>query len=351
MAEMFYVCTTCQQCNVICQVKTKVEDHWMMELRPAVVREGYKPPLVALRQASNIIHDNNTAGRPQEKRNGWMPADLRCADRGEIGYFNGCAASFNYGLRNLPINAIRILNSAGIEPVYLGTDEWCCGGTLFTSGYIDESLPKVEHNIKEFTRRGIKTIITSCAGCWLHLAHLYSPLARRLNIEYDIEVRHVTEVIDVLIKEGRIEFKMPIDLRVTYHDSCHIGRGGGIFEPPREILKAIPDLRLVEMPRNREHAACCGRHVMRYPRLGDIINSGRVQEILQTETDAVIGACPTCETNLRLGIDNAGDGLEVIDISDLVVWSMGLPVLAVSPLPGLICRRQRLGEEHANILQ
>lgn len=336
MAEMFYVCTTCQQCNVICQVGTKVEDHWMLELRPALKREGFKPPMVALRQACNIIYDNNTAGKPQDKRNGWMPSDLKCEEMGRVGYFAGCAVSFNYGLRNLPINAIRILNRAGIKPVYLGPDEWCCGGSLFTTGYIDEALEKIEHNANEFNRRGIETVITSCSGCWLHLSHLYPLLTRKLKLDYNVRVRHITEAINDLLNEGRIALKLPVELNVTYHDPCHIGRGGGIFEPPRRILQSIPDLQFIEMPRNREHSACCGRHVMRYPRLGDIINNSRVTEAINTGVDAVVGACPTCETNLRMGLENSTSGMEVVDISDLVAWSMGLPVLAVSSLPRLL---------------
>ncbi len=341
MAEMFFVCTTCRQCSDICQVKAPIDEDWTLTIKPAILKEGFHPPLIFQRQAYNILFHHNPGGFPQDKRKGWMTPDLKYREEGEVAYFVGCAATFTYTLRNLAINAIRILNRAGIEPVYLGSDEWCCGGPMFSIGCIEEVQETVTHNINEMNKRGIKKLITSCSGGWQYLNHFYRLLAQRLGLEYSISVKHITEVISDLIGEGRIECQRPVRLKVTFHDPCHIGRGGGIFDPPRKILKSIPDLELVEMPRNREHSACCGKNIMRYPRLGGAINMSRVMEAIQTGASALVSCCPTCENNLRLGVADSGAKLEVIDISDLVAETMGLPRLAVSKLARLLHKQEK----------
>ena len=347
MAEMFYTCTTCEQCNVICQVKSRIEDDWALVVKPAILHKGFAPPEVTLKQAGNIFTGNNNAGKPQGQRAQWITPDLRYSEEGEIGYFAGCQVSFNYNFRNLPINAFRILNKAGIEPVYLGTTEWCCGATLFYTGFTDEVMGKIEHNLNEFNKRGIKTLITSCAGCLANLAHYYPIWATRLNLKFDIKVMHIVEYLSELIKVGTITPALPVDIKITYHDPCHLGRARGIYQPPRDMLQAIPGIQMVEMPRNREHSACCGRHIMRYPALGKIINSDRVNEVLETDVSAVVSACPTCETNLRLGLESIGSHVDVIDLSDLLAWSMGLPIPAVSTLPRLLhtCGVREVGRE------
>jgi Fe-S oxidoreductase len=192
-------------------------------------------------------------------------------------------------------------------------------------------------------RRGIKTLITSCSGCWLHLSRYYPLFAHRLNLKYDIGIRHITEVISQLSEEGRIKFESPIRLKVTYHDPCQIGRAGGILEPPRKILTSIPGLELVEMHHNKERTACCGRHATRYPRVGSAINRSRVAEAEQTGAQALVSCCPTCEDNFRAGIADVGAKLEVLDLSELVAETIGLPRLAVGKLAKLLHQSERGG--------
>ena len=335
-AEMFFACTTCHQCDEICQVRSHIEEDWTWVAKPAMLKAGFHPPLVFQRQAHHIIVDHNPSGASQDERTAWMTSDLKYREEGEIGYWAGCAVSYTYSLRNLPINAFRILNKAGIEPVYLGRNEWCCGGALFNIGCIDELPEIVRHNIDEIKKRGIKTIITSCSSCWYNLGVMYPVIAHQLNLEHDIKVKHITEFVSELIETERIRCEVPVELEVTYHDPCHIGRGGGIYEPPRKIIASVPGLHLIEMPRNREHSACCGKHIMRYPRLGSLINSSRTKEAAQTGAAAIICSCATCENNFRQGVAEAGISLEVIDIMDLVAESAGLPRVSVSKLSRLL---------------
>jgi len=101
------------------------------------MEEGFNPPESAQLLASHILRRHNPEGRSQDKRTEWMPPGLKVSESGEIGYWVGCNASFSQSLRNLPVNTIRILNKAGIEPVYLGSQEWCCGSGAYAAGCLD----------------------------------------------------------------------------------------------------------------------------------------------------------------------------------------------------------------------
>lgn len=327
MAEMFFACTTCARCNDACHVRASIEEHWGHTMRPLIWRQGFNPPAVHMKNVQNILVHHNAQGKPQSERKAWMTSDLKYKEEGEIGYFAGCNVSFMGPTKNLAVHAVRLLNAAGIEPAYLGTDEWCCGGTMYVTGCLDEAMETVEHNIDELKKRGIKTLITSCSGCWLHFAHFYPVLAQRAKKPFPVKVYHITQTISSLMEAGRLECRLPVNLKATYHDPCHIGRGGGIYEEPRKILRAIPGLEVREMPRNKEQAACCGRHMLRYPRLGMAMHNDRLDEVKATGVPVLIGACPNCETNFRLGIAETGSNLEVLDISDLVCQSVGIPTL------------------------
>jgi len=351
MAEMFFACTTCCYCNQLCQVKSYIDEHWTLAARPLTWQEGFNPPLVSQVAAVNIVVKHNPGGRPQSTRTAWVPPGLRYREEGEIGYWAGCNASFNQSTRNLAVNSIRIFNQAGIEPAYLGSEEWCCGGGTYVVGCLEELEETVRHNINEFNERGVKTLITSCGGCWYYLSLFYPIFAKRLNLKYEVTVRHITEAIDELVEDGKIQFKFPVNLKVTYHDPCHIARGGDILEPPRKIMASIPGLELVEMPRNSEHTACCGRYVPRYPRLGGIINSGRFVEAEKTGASALVCACPTCENNFYTSLAINGSKLEVLDITDLVAESMGLPTLAIGKINRLLDNRvKRRPKKKAEVL-
>ena len=121
MGELFYACTTCGHCNQVCQIKSHIEEHWTLTGRPAARLDGYNPPRVSQVAASHALLRHNPSGMSQEKRTGWKAPGLKYREEGEIAYWVGCNASFNQETRNLPANSIRILNKAGIEPVYLGT--------------------------------------------------------------------------------------------------------------------------------------------------------------------------------------------------------------------------------------
>jgi heterodisulfide reductase subunit B len=181
-------------------------------------------------------------------------------------------------------------------------------------------------------KRGVKTLITSCGSCYYYLGHLYPILAKQYGVEYGIKVRHITDYIDELMREGKINCKFPLNLTVTYHDPCHIACAGGIVDAPRRILAAIPGLSVMEMVHNGSDTACCGRHTSRYPNYGGAISSKRLDEAFETGVPALVSSCPTCETNFRNKLQSYDNNMEIFDITDLVAESMGLPTLVVARL-------------------
>jgi Fe-S oxidoreductase/FAD/FMN-containing dehydrogenase len=340
MAELFSVCTTCRRCNQICQVGSSIDEDWGLTMKSAILKDGYHPPTVYQRAAHNVLINHNAAGQPPDKRLSWVTPEMQFTEEGELLYWAGCQASFIYTMRNVPTNGMRILNKGGIVPVYLGLEEWCCGAPMVTAGTIDEIKELVKHNVGEMNRRGVKTLVTSCPGCWVVLAHYYPILAKQIGIKFDIQIRHITEIMAELLEQGKLKPEIPVPLKVTYHDSCHIGRGGGIYEPPRKVINSIPGVEFVEMPRNREESACCGKHILRYPGLTNTIHKARVDEAAATGAEALTIACPTCEANFRIGVPEFAPGkMEVLDVSDLLAVSLGLPVPSVSKIHKLLRKK------------
>lgn len=324
MADMFFMCATCRRCDPICQARIPILQHFDMTMRPVLWEEGYNLPLHFKGATENVIAQHNPMGHPHEKRTEFLAPDIKYRTRGEVGYWVGCTAS--YAMKPLAENPLRILNAAGLEPVLFLEDEWCCGCDMMLYGRFDDILDTVAHNIEAMKRRGVKTLIVHCPGCWSSFALYYPILAQRLKTPYVIEVEHITETMARLVEEGRIRFTRPLNIKVTYHDSCHLGRRGGIFVAPRRILEAIPGVELVEMPQKLEDAPCCGRQLFAYTDEGPKPYVDRAVEAQGTGAAALVTNCPGCQVAYILGAREAEADIQCLDITDLVAMAMGIPV-------------------------
>jgi len=263
-------------------------------------------------------------GHPHQKRMEWITPDIRHKEEGELGYWAGCTAS--YAMKPLAENPLRILNAAGIEPVLFGEDEWCCACDMMLYGRFEDIYETVAHNIEAIHRRGVSTLITHCPGCWSSFALYYPILAKRLGKPYEVRVEHITETLARLVSQGNLRFSRTVAVKATYHDSCHIGRRGGIFDAPREVLKAIPGVELVEMPRTRQDAPCCGRQLFAYTDTGPKPYVDRAVEAAKTGATTLVTNCPGCQVAYILGVREAGVSLELQDITDMVALGLGIKV-------------------------
>ena len=223
-------------------------------------------------------------------------------------YYKGCTAREK--LNSISKATERILKIANIEYKTLD-DEKCCGSVLLRTGFFDDAIEEMKLNLKDLEG---KTILTSCAGCYKTLKEDY-----RKYLGVDLRVIHISQLLEQLIKENKINLKGNKNLKITYHDSCHLGRHAGEYEAPRNVIKSIADL--VEMENNKEKSRCCGSGGGVKSAYGDLSNSiakSRIDEAKDTGADLLVSACPFCKLNLSQNSDN----LEVLDLSEFVLKNL-----------------------------
>ena len=321
--DMFLMCTTCKKCDTVCQVNLPIMGLWD-QIRPVLTMEkGYGTyPAFEMMGASIESDLNIWAGRKVE-RDDWIPKDVVIQDKAEIGYWAGCTAA--YVETEVAENAVRILQEGGVSFTNLGKDEGCCGVPMLVAGKPDTFEIVFRNNIEHLKKRGVKELVISCPGCYMAWTHYYPMFAKQLGVEMDFKFVHITEFTERLINEGKLKFKKPINKKLTWHDSCHIGRHSGIYDPPREVLKAIPGVVYEDTAHNREEGRCCGSVLTRIgkPDVANKLACNKLQEAVDINADAVVATCPCCEVQLRVGGAKGGVHIPVIDFSSIVAEALG----------------------------
>ena len=267
MVDTILVCTTCELCNLRCSASLPIESSWM-KLRGLLVNEKKKmtfPPFEMMGAA--LEKEGNIWAAYCRNRAEWFPADLQKkhgpSHRAGAAYFAGCTAS--YVENDIAMASVRLLDAAGVDFTYMGEKENCCGIPMLAAGKWDLFEETFRKNLKVMKEARVDTVIASCPACNLMWRQVYPAWAKKLGLDYGITAKHYSEVLAEKIGTGEFLFPShspsngkPKPVTVTWHDSCHIGRASGIYEPPREIIRAIPGVTLVEMEHNREGGHCCG---------------------------------------------------------------------------------------------
>ena len=229
-------------------------------------------------------------------------------------YFPGCMAT--YRAKDIAKSTIELLKKANVDFILLGEDEWCCGSVMLRTGNLDVGKDMMEHNVDAINKSGADVVVTSCSGCFRTLKQDYEKMTGPL----DFEVKHVLELLVDLIDKGSLKFP-ETKLTVTYHDPCHLGRHSGLYDVPRDILKSVPGLELVEMARSRQNARCCGAGGgFRAGNSEDAIaiSANRVREAEATGASLLVTACPFCLRNLRDGAESINSRLKVESVESLL---------------------------------
>lgn len=323
MVDSFLMCTTCKRCNPVCQVQLPIVEMWD-QIRPVLVQElNYNTFPAFEMMGASVESDLNIWAARRSERDAWVPEDVEIKPTADIGYWAGCTAS--YVQADTAENAVHILKESGVDFTYLGKDEACCGTPMLVAGKPDDFELVFRNNVEQIKKHGIKTLVISCPGCWVAFSHHYPTWARKLGIELGFEVKHLSELTDEMIREGRLKFKNEVNRTVTWHDSCHIGRHGGIYDAPRDTLRAIPGLKLEEMASNRENALCCGSVLTRIskPDVSDRLAAMKLDEATATGAEAVVSTCPCCTFQLRVGGASTGRDIPVEDFAGLVAEGLG----------------------------
>jgi len=243
----------------------------------------------------------------------------------EILFWVGCAGSFDDRAKRVTVALCRILEAAGIRFAVLGTEESCTGDPARRAGNEFLFQMQAANNIQVLDGYGVKKIVTACPHCFNTLKNEYPALGG------NYEVVHHATLVQQLIGEGRIKLKEGGSFkgkRITYHDSCYLGRVNGIYEAPRVVLEAL-DTDLMEMKRSRAHGLCCGAggaQMFKEPEKGNAdINTERASEAIATGASAIAVACPFCMTMLRDGVKAKGkeNEVEVLDVAEVVAAQLG----------------------------
>jgi Fe-S oxidoreductase/FAD/FMN-containing dehydrogenase len=332
MVDTMLVCTTCELCNARCSASLPIESSWM-KLRGILIHEEKRmtfPPFEMMGAA--LDKEGNIWAGYRKDRDAWFPEDLKekhgPAHKSETAYFAGCTAS--YVENDIAMASVRLLDAAGVDFTYVGKKENCCGIPMLVAGKWDLFAEVVKRNIQVMNHAGVKTVITSCPACNLMWRTVYASWAKKLNIPFAITSKHYSEVVAEKIASG--EFKFPTNgngngkqVRVTWHDSCHLGRASGIYEPPRDVIKAIPNVDFVEMPYNREEAHCCGSvlTLIHEPNVAATIGKTRLDEAEEVGAEKVLALCPCCQFQLRVAKDNKNSKVEVQDLAHFAAAALG----------------------------
>jgi Fe-S oxidoreductase len=272
--------------------------------------------------SASLTGEGNPLGEERSKRADWAEGlSVKPFEEGmEVLYFPGCYLSYDPRLKKVAGATAEILKKAGVEFGILGTKENCCGESIRKTG--DEELFKrlARENIKTFIDSGVSRILVSSPHCYHTFRNEYP------EFSVNFEVIHITQFIHELIEEGRLELRGEYGKSVTYHDPCYLGRHNGIFDEPREALKKVPGLELLEMPDSREDSLCCGggggRIWMETPK-GERFSDLRVVQAAETGAEVLVTSCPYCITHFedsRLTLEDEEDGesLEVRDITEII---------------------------------
>jgi Fe-S oxidoreductase len=238
-------------------------------------------------------------------------------------FYVGCSGSFDDRGKKVSVAFAKILQAAGVSFGILGNEEGCCGDSAMRGGneYLFQALAQANSDI--MNGYGVKKIITTCP-------HGYNALKKDYpNFGGNFDVYHHTEIIANLITKGKIKLQRPVEGLFTYHDSCFLGRYNKIYQQPRNILAAIPGMKLVEMDRNLEKSFCCGAGGARMwmeEDIGDRINDMRTDQAIAVKADKIAVACPFCLTMLSDGIKDRQmtEKMVSLDIAEIVVKAMGL---------------------------
>jgi len=323
--DTLWACTMCgacmDQCPVLIEHVPKI-----LDMRRHLVLDESRLPRQAESALRNIENVANPYGLSHQSRADWAK-DLGvqfAADKpgAEYLYWVGCAASFDDRAKTIATALVKILQAGGVDFAILGTEEKCTGDPARRIGNEYLFQERAKENVEVLKKHDVRKIIASCPHCFNTFSNEYPDFGGTY------EVFHHTQIIEKLMKEGRLkldETKAQQET-ITYHDSCYLGRWNDVFAPPRDILERIPGLRVVEMARNRSEGMCCGAGGGRMwmeedqPR----VNHRRVDQAVETEATKVATACPFCLAMFDEGIASRqlGDRIAVDDVAVYVARSL-----------------------------
>ncbi len=348
LMEIIYNCQMCGACDTSCKYAMDMEVLGAInEIRIKAVKEGHTNP--ALDKVINSLRKQGTMVPGAKTRRGEWAEGLNLKDvtkeKVDVIYHVGCLTSYDKDMWKLAKVTVKLLKKAGVNFGIAGQNETCCGGRAYQMGYKEDFLNQAKRNMEMVKKSGAKMLVTGCADGYNSFKVLYD----KFELKGDLEVLHISEYLARLLKEGKLKPTKKVAINATFHDPCHLGRLGepwihwkgkeightrffdppkefmrgtyGVYEPPRDVLKSIPGLKLLEMNRIKEYAWCCGAGggvSVSNPDFSQWAARERIDEAESTGAEALVTACPWCIKNFNQTIKEKGSRLKVYDVIELL---------------------------------
>ena len=326
--EDTYSCTTCGVCGTVCEAGIRTVELWEA-MRPNLVARGDGPVGKQSFFPKLVRADRNPYQGKQDERLCWVPKDIKIQESGDVVYFAGCTAA--YRQQALGVATVRILDNLGVPFAMLGKNEWCCASAMVRTGQREVMAEHAVHNVDALKDAGAKTVLFACAGC-LRNAAVDWPMWYEGYIPY--ETMPLSVFLREKIREGKVQYKIPLNYRFTYHDPCHNGRHlmhlkgkDWSFEAPRDCIQSMPGVKFQDMVRNRALQRCCGAGggvKAGIPDLAMDCAKARVQDAADINAEVIASTCPFCRLNLIDGRNSAKSSIKMVDIVEMMAASMGL---------------------------
>jgi Fe-S oxidoreductase len=349
LLEVVYNCQMCGGCDIACKYGMDMEVlEPINEMRIQCVEDGR-----TIRSLDGVINSLRKQGTMvpggRGKRGDWAKGlDVKdyTRQKTKVVYQAGCRISYDKDMWNVAQDTVKLLQKAGIDIGIGGEKEECCGSRAYQMGYKEDFMKQARLNMELIEKSCAETLVTGCADCYYGFKVLYD----KFGMKGKLEVLHITEYLDRLIKEGKLKPARKVAMKVTYHDPCHLGRLGepyihwqgrqipgqirifepakefrrgtyGVYQPPRDVLGNIPGVKLVEMDRIKEYAWCCGAGggvKETNPEFARWTAQERIKEAEASGAGAIVTACPGCERSFKDYIKESGSILKVYDVVELL---------------------------------
>jgi Fe-S oxidoreductase len=329
--EEIWACTTCRNCEDQCPVMNEHVDKIIDMRRYLVLTEG-KMDAEAQRAIKNIEKQGNPWGISKKERENWreLKEDIvvptvkekeKAGEEFEYLFWVSSMGAYDNRSQKIALSLAKIMNEAGITFAILGNKEKNSGDTPRRLGNEFLFQEMANANIELFQKHGVKKIITIDPHAYNTFKNEYPEFG------LEAEVYHHTELLADWIKEGRIKPKYEVNETITYHDSCYLGRYNEVYEPPRDILKAIPGVKVVEMDRNRQNGMCCGAGggmMWMEEKAGSRVNVARTEQALAVNPTMIGSGCPYCLTMLSDGTKakEVEEQVQTLDVVEILEKSM-----------------------------
>ncbi|MFX1515081.1 MAG: (Fe-S)-binding protein [Promethearchaeota archaeon] len=322
IVDILYNCSKCGRCFGECFQKTDLHEA-IVRMRRHIV-ENNMTPQVFHSTAENILNIGDPSGVPIDRRLAWMK-DLDTKNLPQFAdnlYFVGCVVANR--TPNTAKAFYNVLNHTNENFTMLGSDEGCCGYVLIASGLWDEAKQVADDLIERIEVTKAESVITPCAGCYYTFTRLYPEI---LDVSLPCKIFHSTQFLEKKIKSSEIEFR-DLNQKITYHDPCSLGRHSNVYDAPRNVLKAIPGLELIEMPFNRNKSRCCGGGgglwTYNHQVSMETTHTRIKEDVVPLNVDFLTTACPQCQMNFNLTSRRKSIQILIKDISEVVESAIAL---------------------------